>query len=296
MTFGPRTIAGGLVAIGLLLGRQVDPPQVAPLRYGDAVVLAVDFHVHSFPGDGSLAPWDLAAEARRRGLDAIALTNHNHRLQWIVMQALALHPDGAVLIRGEELTSVGYHMAVAGTERNVDWRQAAAEAVARIHDEGGIAIAAHPAGKGTTGFDDRAIDLVDGVEVAHPLIYFFEDGRRDLARFYARAKARRPAIAAIGSTDFHNFAPVGFCRTFVFARERSVPAILDAVRRGATVACDASGITYGPDHLSAVVADACRAAAGAPAIAGTWTDSAGMWLVWFGLLALVLLGPRETIA
>ena len=67
MTFGLRSIGWGLVAIGLILGRQVDPLQVAPLRYGDAVVLAVDFHVHSFPGDGSLAPWDLAAEARRRG-------------------------------------------------------------------------------------------------------------------------------------------------------------------------------------------------------------------------------------
>ena len=211
------------------------------------------------------------------------------------MQALPLHPDGALFIRGEELTSVGYRrwrglsgMSTGGNRLRGPWRASMTRGGSpspRILPE-----------KRRTGFDDRAIDLVDGVEVAHPLIYFVEDGRRDLARFYARAKARRPAIAAIGSTDFHNFAPVGFCRTFVFARERSVPAILDAVRRGATVACDASGTTYGPDHLSAVVADACRAAAGAPAIAGTWTDSAGMWLVWFGLLALVLVGSRETIA
>ncbi len=296
MKLGWRPMAWGVVVAGVLLGRQGDAPRPAPLRHGDAVVLAVDFHVHSFPGDGSVAPWDLAVEARRRGLDAIALTNHNHRLQWVVTQALPFHPDGALLIPGEELTSVGYHMAVAGTERNVAWRQSAADAAARIHDEGGIAIAAHPAGEGTTGFDDRAIDVVDGVEAAHPRIYDFEDGRRDLARFYARAKARRPAIAAIGSTDFHFFAPVGFCRTFVFASERSVPAILDAVRRGATVACDASGTTYGPTELSAAVADACRAAAGAPPVGATWRDAAGLWMVWLGLLALVLVGPRETIA
>ena len=234
MKLGWRPMAWGVVVAGVLLGRQGDAPRPAPLRHGDAVVLAVDFHVHSFPGDGSVAPWDLAVEARRRGLDAIALTNHNHRLQWMVTQALPFHPDGALLIPGEELTSVGYHMAVAGTERNVAWRQSAADAAARIHDEGGIAIAAHPAGEGTTGFDDRAIDLVDGVEAAHPLIYDFEDGRRDLSRFYARAKARRPTIAAIGSTDFHFFAPVGFCRKFVFARRTILSAILDAVRRGAT--------------------------------------------------------------
>ncbi len=122
MKLGWRPMAWGVVVAGVLLGRQGDAPRPAPLRHGDAVVLAVDFHVHSFPGDGSVAPWDLAVEARRRGLDAIALTNHNHRLQWVVTQALAFHPDGALLIPGEELTSVGYHMAVAGTERNVAWR------------------------------------------------------------------------------------------------------------------------------------------------------------------------------
>lgn len=291
-----RTIAWALVVMGVVLGRQVDQPRPEPLRHGDALVLAVDFHVHSFPGDGGVAPWDLAVEARRRGLDAIALTNHNHRLQWLLTKALPLDPSGALLIPGEELTSIGYHMAVAGTERNVAWRQPAADAAARVHDEGGVAIAAHPAGKQTTGFDDRALDTVDGVEVAHPMIYAVQDGRRDLERFYARAKARRPSIAAIGSTDYHFFAPVGFCRTFVFARERSVPAILDAVRRGTTVACDATGNTYGPADLSAAVADACRAAAGAPPSAGTWTESAGMWLVWLALLALILIGSRETIA
>lgn len=296
MISGLRAIGWALVVAGVVLGRAGDAPAHAPVRSGDRIVLAVDFHVHSFPGDGGVAPWDLAVEARRRGLDAIALTNHNHRLQWIVMQALRLKPAGAMLIPGEELTSVGYHMAVAGTERNVTWQQSAADAAVRIHGEGGIAIAAHPAGEGTTGFDDRALDVVDGVEAAHPLIYVVDDGRRDLAQFYARAKARRPAIAAIGSTDYHFFAPVGLCRTFVFARDESIAAILEAVRGGATVACDASGTTYGPTDLSAVVADACRAAAGAPAVAGTWKDAASMWLAWFGLLALIVLGPREMIA
>ena len=224
MTLGVRAIAWSAIVAGVVLGREGSLPPRELMRHGDAVVLAVDFHVHSFPGDGSMTPWDLAVEAQRRGLDAIALTNHNHRLQWMLTQALQFEPHGALLIPGEELTSIGYHMAVAGTERNVAWHQAAADAAARIHDQGGIAIAAHPAGKETTGFDDRAIDVVDGVEAAHPLIYVLADGRRDLAQFYARARARRPYIAAIGSTDYHFFAPVGLCRTFVFARERSVAA------------------------------------------------------------------------
>ena len=49
-------------------------------RAGDQFVLAGDFHVHAFVGDGGVAPWELGREAARRGLDVIAVTNHNQLL------------------------------------------------------------------------------------------------------------------------------------------------------------------------------------------------------------------------
>ena len=229
-----RRVAWLVVAAGLCVGWNATPSsRAAPARYGSGVILAADFHVHSFPGDGSLAPWDLAVEADRRGLDAIALTNHNHRLSWRLTQRLPLATHGALLIPGEELTAMAFHIAAVGSREDVSWRQGAAAAVRAIHAQGGVAIAAHPAGSDAEAFDDAAIDVLDGVEAAHPLAYVVADGRRDLTAFYQRAKVRCPAIAAIGSTDFHFFAPVGFCRTFVFASERSTPAIVEAIRRGA---------------------------------------------------------------
>ncbi len=294
MKLGGRALAWGLVGAGVVLGFHAETPRpLDPPRHGADVVLAADFHVHSFPGDGALAPWDLAVEAQRRGLDAIALTNHNHRVSWSIAQMMPFHRAGALLIPSEELTSAAYHMAAVGTSGNVPWHQSAAAAAAGIHDRGGVAIAAHPAGDDAKGFDDAALDALDGVEAAHPLMYAVRNGRRDLAAFYERARGRKPRIAAIGSTDFHFFAPVGFCRTFVFARERSIDGVLDAIRRGATVACDASGTTFGPADLSAAVAGACRAAAGAPARDSAWTDPASALCVWLGLFGLVLLGSHE---
>ncbi len=52
----------------------------APPMVGDEYVLEADFHVHSFPGDGLLSPLGVVLHARRRGLDAIAITNHNQVL------------------------------------------------------------------------------------------------------------------------------------------------------------------------------------------------------------------------
>ena len=43
-------------------------------------LIASDFHVQHFPGDGGLAPWELRREARRRELDVIVVTNHSQRL------------------------------------------------------------------------------------------------------------------------------------------------------------------------------------------------------------------------
>lgn len=291
MRKGLQLLAAALVLAGLAIGHENDVPRAAePPRLGDEWILAGDFHVHSFPGDGGLPPWDLAREARRRGLDVIALTNHNHRLSWRLASLLPQPTDGALLIPGEELTSTGYHMTALGTAANVPWRQRAASAIRGIHSLDGIAIAAHPARASAKGYDDEAMGNVDGVEVACPFVYQERTGRADLEAFYNRVRARQPSAAAIGSTDFHYFAPVGYFRTYVFVRDRSAAGVLDAIRRGRTVACDSGGETYGPSELTAAVAGRCRGAATPASRPHPWRDPASLALVWSGLVALVVVG------
>jgi len=282
-----------LLAAGLLAGMAGDRTTLGVARYRDELILAADLHVHSFPGDGSLAPWDLSREAERRGLDVIALTNHNNMIGWRLAAALPWAADGALIIPGEELTAVGHHMAAIGLTETVDWRQSAASAARAIRDRGGAAIAAHPVGREAKAFDDQAVRELDGYEAAHPLMFGYEEGRSDLRAFERRARALKPSIAAIGSTDFHFFAPLGFCRTFVFAQERSVDAVISAIRHGRTVACDTEGQTYGPADLSAIVAQACRASAGSPPRDSSRLDRAGTIGVWIALVTLVLCRPDE---
>src|SRR4051794_38399616 len=107
----PRAFAWLAVAAGLALSTNApQPPRRAPELKAGYKVLVADFHVHSFPGDGALPPWELAVEARRRHLDAIALTNHNSTHSWRLTQWLvpnAGRSAGVLLLPGEELTSVG---------------------------------------------------------------------------------------------------------------------------------------------------------------------------------------------
>jgi predicted metal-dependent phosphoesterase TrpH len=293
---GPRVCAGLVALAGLILS--ANGPRLTPrpaVREGAYFVVAADLHVHSFPGDGTLPPWEIAVEARRRHLDAIALTNHNSIHSWRLTNWLSLaHRDnGAMLIPGQELTAVGFHLALVGLTTPIDWRQSAASAAAAAHAAGAVAIAAHPDDKTWRFLDDAAIDALDGVEVAHPMILVWEKGRRDLLAFYERARRVHPGIAAIGSTDFHHFKPVGLGRTYLFVTAPTEAGILDALRAGRTVACDGKGVSYGPPDLVASVRDACARDAAASPEGQTARDRTAAWLLWLGLLALVVLGADE---
>jgi PHP domain-containing protein len=292
---GPRAAAAVLVLAGLMLTMNAEPPRERPsLDKAGYAVLAVDLHVHSFPGDGLLPPWDIAVEARRRRLDAVALTNHNSTHSWRLAQWLApLTRRGATLIPGQELTSVGYHLAVIGVTAPIRWRQSAAPAVAAVHAAGGVAIAAHPARSSWRFFDDAAIVALDGVEIAHPITHAREEFRRDLTAFAERAIRVHPSIAVIGSSDFHYMAPLGLGRTYIFARPGSPSGLLDAIREGRTVACDDHGDASGPAELVAMVRAECRRDALSPPDGETLVDRIGTWMVWMGLVALVVLGADE---
>jgi hypothetical protein len=258
-------------------------------------VLAGDFHVHGFP-DG-LPSWDAADEARRRGLEVIALTSHNSLRGWWLWTHAPWRKEKAgdpLVLPGEELTAVGYHLAIVGLHQAIPWHQPLAAAVAAAHAQGAVAILAHPGGAVVTRVvGDDGLRLVDGVEVAHPEMEISEDARRDFARVYSRATALKRNTAAIGSSDFHYMAPIGVCRTYVFVREATSYGVLEAIRAARTVACDARGLTYGPPELAPLVAERCRADAERPPADTGPRSRIATLLVWGGLLGLVLAGAAD---
>jgi hypothetical protein len=258
-------------------------------------VLSADLHVHSFPGDGALPPWALAAEARRRGLDVIALTNHNQMLSWRLTNWFASRSQGVLLLPGEEVTTPKFHMAAVGVQRVVQWDRSASAVAAAVHAAGGVAIAAHPDNAAARAIDGGFADT-DGVESAHPLRHLNDKSRLELDASVARGLTEHPGIAQIGSSDFHYLAPIGLCRTYIFARDATIASVLEAIRAGRTVACDGRGRTYGDPHLALIVGEACRAAAIANPDLNRRLNRVAVLCAWLGALGLTLTGPRRGIA
>jgi hypothetical protein len=271
-------LLAGLV-IGSLTGSSERP---APPMVNGYVILAGDFHVHAFPGDGALTPRRLRDVAADAGLDVITITNHNQTLASHLMPG----DDGPIVLLGAEVTSPTFHLIAAGITRDVNWNQPAVDAIADIHAQGGVAIVAHPERAFWSGWDDAAMAAVDGVEVAHPVLR--EEGKTgEFDDFFARASAINPGVAPIGSSDYHVSQAPGECRTYLFARERSRAGVLDAIRSGRTVARRVDGTLIGDPVLVEQVRAHVRDLPPPSPIA----RSLSAVCAWFGIAGLMLSLP-----
>jgi hypothetical protein len=229
--------ACALLAVSFAAGTFFDTARQSPvIMIGGYRVLAADFHVHSFPLSwATLAPWDTVIEARRQGLDVIAMTPHNY--VW------AVKADRPIVLAGEEIVSARYHLLAVGIQRTIGWNQTAASAIDEIHKQGGIAIAAHPIARFWPAYDADARAKLDGAEVVQPIAWESEEKAAQLRQFYTSAH-----LTAFGDSDYHGLGPVGVCRTYVFVREATAQGVLDAIRAGRTVVYD-RGRAYGDPEL-----------------------------------------------
>jgi hypothetical protein len=244
-------LAAGAFALLVLVGSWLDR-DVRGLAAATGVLVA-DLHVHPFPGDGTLPVSQLQREARRRGIDVIAVAGHNNRVALGLAHALGLASDEAIVLESQELTAPDFHMIAVGVRKMIDSRLSVTEAVEAIHAQGGLAIAAHPVPLTWKPQDEESLRGLDGVEVAHPMTATFPSARRQLDEFFERVRAVNPEVAPIGSTDFHATAPLGLCRTYLITGDRSAAGAVEAIRRGRTVAADADGRLFGTAEHVAVV-------------------------------------------
>jgi hypothetical protein len=286
-------ISGCLLAAAIIAGTMSDelsPP--TPITLGGYRVLAVDFHVHaSVFSDGAVAPWDMPREAQRQGLDAFALTSHNQVWTAKLGRWLARWTGGATVLVGEEVQSAHYHLIAVGIHRAVSWKQPAAAAIDDVHGQGGIAIAAHPVAQYWPGWDAAAIRKLDGSEIMHPMV-FFEGRFPELKAFYEKGR-----FAAIGSSDYHGQGSLGMCRTYVFARENSEAAIVEALRAHRTVVFDLQGHPWGdPQMIRLAVEDGRLGKRKASAPDGNFLAGLSRVLGTLGLLGAMVAASARPIA
>lgn len=173
-----------------------------------------DLHVHSLASDGVDGVEAILEHAVARGLDILAITDHERIDAAQAAQHIARRKGLPIhVIVGEEISTRNGHLLGLFLERRVQPWGSMRDSVARVHDQGGLAIVAHPlvpyplcASAGTilrmlASTDPRVHP--DAIEAFNPTTAGIHWTRR-VPAFVAQT-----GVAAVGGSDAHRASAVG---------------------------------------------------------------------------------------
>jgi len=192
--------------------------------------LKVDFHTHTC--DDPKDYIDFSAEqlidrAAERGLDALAITNHNVITFSRELEDYAAG-RGVLLIPGVELTLSNKHVIVLNPDiRKAEGFRSLGD-LAAVRNAGGLIIAPHPFYPGSRCLRSKLeayIDFFDAVEFSFFYSGFINPNKKAVRIAGATGKP------LVGSSDCHNIWQVGFTYSLVQA-EKTIPSLLQAVKEG----------------------------------------------------------------
>ncbi|GAM07597.1 hypothetical conserved protein [Novosphingobium sp. MBES04] len=230
-----------------------------------------DLHMHTAHSDGSCqslggnnvpCPLFRTLEvAQSRGLDFVAVSEHNTSSQAQMMREAQGYFDTILLIPAREITTFFGHFNVFGITSPLDFRvtrnrpDAFRDIARRVHDLGGLVSINHPAlpsGEACMGcgwtMPDTDYAQVDAVEIVNGGAIAGADGNPegfgDGEPFWLRHTNYGHPIAVVGGSDNHDpnkpaavggkpgFGGLAAPATVVEADDLSMPAILDGIRKG----------------------------------------------------------------
>lgn len=184
----------------------------------DEVPGRADLHIHSLASDGVSSVAQILDAAELARLDIIAITDHERVDAAHAARAMADARGLRVrVIVGEEISTRGGHLLGLFIERRIRPWQSLRSSVAQVHEQGGLAIVAHPLVPYPLCASARSIRRLldereqifhpDGIEAFNPTTAGMRWGRR------APDFVTGIGLAALGSSDAHRAEDVGHALT-----------------------------------------------------------------------------------
>lgn len=204
-----------------------------------ALLIRADLHVHTtYSSDSIISPKDLVFYSKRRGLNAVAVTDHNYLAG---AYKIAQETD-FLIIPGMEVSSADGHIVALNISEPIPRGLSASETVKRIHKAGGIAIACHPYVYFKGCLRENVSNDFDAIETINARAFPFKRSVRK-----AEEAAQRFGLSRIGGTDAHYGPQIGCGYTEINAEEPTLDAIARAIVEGK---CSARGVAV-PYFLNA---------------------------------------------
>ena len=260
-------IAVVLLSTACVLGQVRQEVRIPDIR--GYKTLKCDFHQHTVFSDGNVWPTVRVEEAWREGLDAIAITDHieyqphkqdvptNHNRPYEIALPTAKE-RGLLLIKGAEITRdtpPGHFNALFLEDVNPLDTKELLDAMAAADNQGAFIWWNHPDWKPEhKGWFDIHTTLYEkkylrGIEVVNGSSYYPDVQRWALDKnltFMANSDIHAPSLLERSTAEKHR--PM----TLVFAREKNIPAVKEALVSGRTAIWFENKIIGLRQHLEAL--------------------------------------------
>jgi predicted metal-dependent phosphoesterase TrpH len=183
--------------------------------------IKADLHVHTtYSSDSLTTPQDLIFYAKKHGLNAIAVTDHNQ-----IKGALKIAKETDFpVIPGMEISSANGHIVALNLQELIPRGLSVQETVDQIHRAGGIAIAVHPYAWFKGSLNSHVNDAkFDAIETINASAFPFNRCKKKADEIAERLK-----LSCVGGTDSHYGPTIGFGYTVIEA-ELNPEAIAKAI-------------------------------------------------------------------
>ncbi len=190
-------------------------------------MLRADLHTHSSISDGRDSPETLVVEAQRRGLDVVAVTDHDTfeggLRAWRFQRSTGI--EVAVIVGAEVRSDRGDILVLCGDRSLQRIPRRLDELVDYARGEGCLVIPAHPFDRRRHGISNAVYDYRwDAIEVFNAMSDPFANKR-------AEQVAKELGLPGVASSDAHVVEALGAAYTLIDA-EPDTDDIMEAIRRG----------------------------------------------------------------
>ncbi len=186
----------------------------------------IDLHMHekNYSLDSFLSLEEMVEIAKKRGLDAICITDHDS-MGLREYAAEYSKKTGFPIFVGIEFYSLQGDILAFGIDRYPEERVSAQEFIDYVHEQGGVVVSAHPFRHNRRGLEDN-LDTLRGVDA----IEILNGSTLADATMMAVMYARKYGFAITGGSDCHYPDKVGTCATYFPNEIKTMDDLVNAIR------------------------------------------------------------------
>lgn len=186
----------------------------------------IDLHMHEkrYSLDSTLALEEIVEISKKRGLDAICITDHDSMGLREYAEEYS-KKTGFPIFVGIEYFSLQGDILAFGIDHYPEDRISAQEFIDDVHEQGGVVVSAHPFRHNRRGLEGY-LDILKGVDA----IEILNGSTLPDAAMVAVQYARKYGFAITGGSDCHYPDKVGICATYFPNEIKTMDDLISAIR------------------------------------------------------------------